>query len=87
MEAIIPIEIGMPRLRTDIPKQSNIESVIKDLDMADKLRKEVVVLIASYHRKLANLYNRRVKPRMFQPGDLVLRKVFKNTTDPSVGKF
>ena len=43
--------------------------------------------IASYHCRLANLYNRCVKPRMFQPGDLILRKIFENTADPSAGKF
>ena len=74
MEAIVPTEIGMPTLRTDIPEQSNTESMIKDLDMADELREIAAVRIASYHHKLANLYNRRVKPRMFQPRDLVLRK-------------
>ena len=45
------------------------------------------VRIASYHRSLANLYNRHVKPRMFQLGDLVLRKVFENMADSSIGKF
>ena len=28
-----------------------------------------------------------MKPRTFQPGDLVLRKVFENTADLSAGKF
>ena len=87
MEAIVPTEIGMPTLRTDIPEQSNTESVIKDLDMEDELRKAVVVRIELYHYRLANLYNRRVKPRMFQPGNLVLRKVFHNTINLSAGKF
>ena len=70
-EAIIPTEIGMPTLRTDIPEQLNTESLIKDLDIIDKLREAVAVRIASYHRRLASLYNRRVKPQMFQPGDRV----------------
>ena len=77
----------MPMLRTDIPEQSNTESVINDLDMAYELREATAVQIASYHCKLANLYNRHVKPRLFQPGDLVLRKVFENTVDSSTGKF
>ena len=85
MEAIVPTEIGMPTLRTDIPEQLNTESVIKDL--ADELHEAVAVRIASYHRRLTNLSNRRVKPRMFQPRDLVLRKVFENTVDLSIGKF
>ena len=65
MEAIVPIEICMATLRTDLPKQSNAETVIKDLDKADELREAATVLIASYHSRLANLYNRHVKPHMF----------------------
>ena len=87
MEAIVSTEIGMPMLRTDTPEQSNTESVIKDLDMAEELHEAVAVRIISYHNRLANLYDRRVKPQMFQPGDMVLRKVFENTTDPLAGKF
>ena len=87
MEAIVPIEIGMPRLRTDLPEQSNIETVIKDLDTADELHEEATVRIASYHNRLENLYNRHVKPHVFQPRDLVLRKVFENTANPSTEKF
>ena len=43
MEAIVPTEIGMPTLRTDRPKQLNTEYVIKDLDMAEKLREVAAV--------------------------------------------
>ena len=62
MEAIVPIEISMPTLRTDIPKQLNTESMIKDLDMADELGEATAMRIASYHSRLTNLYNRCVKP-------------------------
>ena len=87
MEAIIPIEISMPTLQTDMSKQLSTESIIKDLDTADELHETVAIRVASYHRWLPNLYNRRVKPRVFQPGNLVLRKVFENTADLVVGKF
>ena len=87
MEAIILTEISMPTLRTDMPKQLSIESIIKDLDMVDELHETAAVRVASYHCRLANLYNRRMKPRVFQPRDLVLRKVFENTADPVAGKF
>ena len=62
MEAIVSTEIGMPTLRTNKPEQSNAESVIKDLDMAGELHEATVVRIASYHCRLANIYNRCVKP-------------------------
>ena len=61
--------------------------MIKDLDLTDELREALAMRIASYHSRLENLYNKHVKPRMFQPRDLVLRKVFENTTDPSTEKF
>ena len=87
MAAIVPTKTGMPTLRTNIPKQSNTESVIKDLDMEDELCEATAVQITSYHRRLENLYNRHLKPQIFQPRDLVLRKVFENIADPSAGKF
>ena len=59
----------------------------KDLDTAGELCETIAVWIASYHRRLANLYNRRVKPWVFQPGNLVLRKVFENIVNPVAGKF
>ena len=87
MEAIIPTEIGMTTLRTKMPEQPNTEFIIKELDTVNELCEIVVVRIASYHRRMENLYNKLVKPWVFQPGNLVLRKVFKNTADPVVRKF
>ena len=87
MEAVTPIEIGLPTIRKDIPESGNAESVVRELDASDELREAAAIRIASYHRRLANSYNKRVKPRMFQPGDLVLRKVFENTANPTAGKF
>ena len=37
MEAIIPTEIGMPTIRSDVPEQENVELVLKDLDTVDEL--------------------------------------------------
>ena len=87
MEAIVPTEIDMPTLQTDLLEQSNAESMIKDLDRADELHEAAAVRVASYHNRLANLYNRRVKPHMFKPRDLVVRNFFENTADPSTENF
>ena len=65
MEVIIPMEIGMPTLRTDMPEQSNTEFIIKELDAADELRETTIVRVASYQHRLENLYKKGVKPRVF----------------------
>ena len=87
MEAIIPTEIDMPTIQKNIPEQGNAYLMIKDLDTFNELRESAAIRIASYQRRLANSYNKQVKPQTFQPLDLVLRKVFKNTADPVAGKF
>ena len=61
--------------------------MVKDLDTLNELRESAAICIASYQRRLANSYNERVKPRTFQPGNLVLRRVFENITDLNAGKF
>ena len=87
MKAIIPTEIGMPIIRSDVPEQENAELVLKDLDMVDELRESAAVCIASYQCRLTNSFNKRVKPWMIQLGDLVIRKVLENTADPMARKF
>ena len=70
-----------------MPEHLSAESIVKDLDTTDELHEIAPIWIASYHRRFVNLYNRCVKPRVFQPRDLVLRKVFENTANPAAGKF
>ena len=71
MKAMIPIEIRMPTLRTEIPEKANTEAVTKDLDMENELREAAAVRIASYQQRLTNLYNRHVKLLAFRARDLV----------------
>ena len=87
MEAIIPTKISMSTIRTDVPEQGNTNLMVKDLDTLNELRELAAIRIASYQHRVANSYNKRVKPRTFQPGNLVLRRVFENTADLNVGKF
>ena len=87
MKVVIPTEIGLPTVRTATSESENAESVVRELDTCDELWEAAAIRIASYQRRLANSYNKRVKPRVFQSDDLVLRKVFENTADPTTRKF
>ena len=55
--------------------------------MADKLQEVAAIRITSYQKRMENLYNRHIKSCAFQAGDLVLRRVFKNTVDSMAEKF
>ena len=87
MEAVIPTEIGLPTVCTTASESANEESIVRELDTSDELREAAAIRPASYQHRLANSYKKRVRPRVFQPGDLVLQKVFENTVDPMAGKF
>ena len=41
----------------------------------------------SYRQRVANAYNKHVRVKTFNVGDLVLRKVFQNTMDMTTDKF
>ena len=74
-------------LPENVPEQGNTDLMVKDLDTLNELRESTAIRIAFYQRRLANSYNKRVKPRTFQLRNLVLRRVFENTADPNARKF
>ena len=55
--------------------------------MTDELHEVEVACMASYQQRKTNLYNKQVRQRASQAGDLVLRRFFENTTDLAVDKF
>ncbi|KAM1011699.1 hypothetical protein ACFX2C_047008 [Malus domestica] len=54
--------------------EQNEKKIAINLDLAEKEREKVITRIAAYQQQLISSYNKRVKIRQFQPGDLVLRK-------------
>ena len=45
------------------------------LDLVEELRDEARLHMTEYQRQVKKAFDKRVAPRHFQPGDLVLRKV------------
>ena len=77
----------MPIIRIEILEEAHAEAIAKDLDTTDELREAPVARKASYQQRLAKLHNQRVKLRTFKARELVLRRVFENTTNPADGKL
>ncbi|RVX04322.1 hypothetical protein CK203_018519 [Vitis vinifera] len=79
-DVVIPTEVGMPTARTVVQgKRNEDEELAKHLDWADKAREAASIRMAAYQQKVAAYYNRRVRPRIFKEGSLVLRKIFEDT--------
>ena len=58
-----------------------------NLDALEERRDMVFVRLANYQQKLAQGYNKKVRPREFVLGDLILRKAIGSMKDHNVGKF
>ncbi len=75
-EAVVPVEIGMPSDRVEhYEPTANEEELLLNLDLLEERRAMAQLRLAEYQGRMARHYNARVRPRTFQVGHLVLRRV------------
>ena len=90
MEAILPVEIEMRSLRVALEQQISeakwTQSRYDQLSLLDERRLRAVDHVQAYQRKMTHAFRKRVKPRKFQKGDLVL-KVLRGLINDPRGKF
>ena len=67
--------------------EHNDEALRLNLDLLDEKREQVLRRIEDYQRKTARYYNKKVKPRSYMPGDLVLKKLLPARKNPAHGKL
>ena len=87
-EAVIPAKVHMANHRVMMyQEKDNAEQLRLNLDLIDEIRMDAKHRTAKYKNLMARQYDAVVKPRRFNIGDLVLRKVSLATKDPSHGKL
>ena len=88
MEAIIPLEIGLPTMRTEAYNhEQNKERIAEHLYMIEERNEKALIRLAAYQQQLVRSYQKKVRERIFKIEDRVLRKVLSNTRDPNHGKL
>ncbi|GKV02751.1 hypothetical protein SLEP1_g15146 [Rubroshorea leprosula] len=87
-EAVIPIEIGVLSFRvTHFDEGRNGQLLWENLDLLAEVREEARLRTLVYKQRLANFYNKRVHPRTFKVGDLVLKKAGLTGFETRFGKL
>ena len=87
-EAVIPIKLGFPTLRTDqfsVKENNCLFSASLDLD--EERREVATMKMAHYQQRLKQGYEKGVKLRPLVSRDLVLRKVVRIAKNPTWGKL
>ena len=87
-EAMIPAEVHMANHRVmKYQDEDNEEQLLLNLDLIDEVRMNTDQRTARYKNLMAQQYDVMVKPRRFNIGDLVLRRVSLTTRNPAPGKM
>ena len=76
IEAVILVEVGVTSTRrAAFSEEGNEDELQINLDCLDEVREKASNRMEKYRQKMAEYYNRRVKLKRLEIGDLVLRKV------------
>ena len=87
-EAVAPVEVGIKSPRIELASEEhNDEALRLNLELLDEKREQVQRRTEEYQRKRARYYNKKVKPRSYMPGDLVLKKLLPARKNPARGKL
>ena len=87
-EAVIPAEVHMASHRVkEYQVEENEVQLRLNLDLIDEVRMDVEQRTARYKNLIARQYDAMVKPRGFNIGDFVLKRVTLATKNPAYGKL
>ena len=87
-KTVIPAEVHMANHRvTMYQDKDNEEQLRLNLDLIDEVRIDAEERTARYKNLMARQHDAMVKPRRFNIGDLVLKKVSLATKNPAHGKL
>ena len=90
MEPVLPVEIEMGSLRMALDQRISeaewTQSRYDQLSLLDERRLRATDHVHAYQRKMTRAFGKRVRPRKFQRGDLVL-KVLRGLINDPRGKF
>ncbi|XP_048622678.1 uncharacterized protein LOC106393842 [Brassica napus] len=90
VEAMAPAEVNVSSLRrSKMPQyvELNKEMLLDALDEIEERRDQALLRIQNYQHQIESYYNKRVRARPLELGDLVMRKVFENTKELNAGKL
>ncbi|KAJ9552293.1 hypothetical protein OSB04_016338 [Centaurea solstitialis] len=85
-EAVLPIESQVPVARHRTIERNSID-LCYDIDALEELREKAFQKMASQKAMVERYFNKKVKIKVFQVGDHVLRRVFPNTQESNAGKL
>ena len=86
MEVVLPVEIQIPSLRiineAGLAEDEWIQTRLDQLNLIDEKRLDAIFHGHTYQKRMINAFNKKIKPRVYQAGDLVIKRVILPQGDP-----
>ena len=87
-KAVIPVEVGVTSIRRGMFSEGLNDNELRlNLDFLDEVKDNASSKMTKYQKKMVEYYNKSVKLRRLDIGDLVLRKTTTATKNPTQGKL
>ncbi|KAL4363426.1 hypothetical protein GQ457_04G018740 [Hibiscus cannabinus] len=84
-EAVLPVEVEIPSLRilneTKLVDAEWMQARFDKLNLIEEKRLRAICHGQMYQKRMIRAYNKKVRPREFREGDLVLKKILLNQKD------
>ena len=86
MEAILPIEVESPSLQVlrevELEEAEWVQARYEQLNLVEEKRMKAICHGQLYQKRMIRAHDKRIKPRHFQEGELVLKRIPQNRQDP-----
>ena len=87
-DAVIPAEVGLTSYRVaHYNDKENEKQLSLNLNLIDKVRMDAEQRVTLYKNLMTKHHDALVKPRQFNIGDFILKRVSLATKDPTHGKL
>ena len=86
MEAVLPIETEIPSLlvlrEVKLEEAEWVQARYEQLNLIEEKRMKAICHGQLYQKKMMRAHDKKVRPRQFQKGELVLKRIPQNQQDP-----
>ena len=82
MEAVLPVEVEIPSLRIlkeiELEEAEWVQARYEQLNLIEEKRLVALCHGQLYQKRMMRPYDKKVRPRQFQEGELVLKRILQN---------
>ncbi|XP_070004345.1 uncharacterized protein [Nicotiana sylvestris] len=90
-KAVIPAEVEIPSLRivaeAEIDDDEWVKTRLEQLSLIDEKRLAAVCHGQLYQKRMARAYNKKVRPRKFEVGQMVLKRILPHQAKAKVKRY